>query len=198
MADDDGDPVDEFIDEFVNDTEEADLDDDDAPDVESGAPMPSSERSPDQIGPGSTASTPPDEVAEDEGDAPLSDLRQEVDERRSGSGGSGGRSGDEFEELFAEMDVADVDEGDVWEQLSEDDDPMFETSFVEDDREVTVVEKSLCHGCEHFADPPETGCTHDGTTIDAEVDTGHFRVLDCPVVAERQEMEATDFSADDE
>jgi hypothetical protein len=191
MADDD--PVDEFIDEFVDD--DADDADGDVLEDDDGM-MPGSERSPDEIGPGSTASTPPDE--RDDGDAPLSDLRREVDERRSGSGTSGGRSEDEFEELFAEMEVGDVDADDVWEQFSEDEDPMFETAFVEEDREVTVVEKSLCHGCEHFADPPETGCTHDGTDIDAEVDTGHFRVLDCPVVAERKEMEASDFSADDE
>jgi hypothetical protein len=195
MADDD--PVDEFIDEFVDDdadrNEEADedvLEDDDGL-------MPGSERSPDEIGPGSTASAPPG-ADDSEADAPLSDLRREVDERRSRSGSSGGRSDDEFEELFAEMEVGDLDADDIWEEFSEDEDPMFETAFVEEDREVTVVEKSLCHGCEHFADPPRTGCTHDGTDIDAEVDTGHFRVMDCPVVAERKEMEASDFSADDE
>jgi hypothetical protein len=190
MADDD-DPVEEFVEEFGSDSEDSDGDDGDGL-------MPGSERSPDDIGPGSTASTPPgadDDAGGDADDAPLSDLRREVDERRSRDDTAGD---EEFEELFSEMEVGDVDADDVWEQLSEDDDPMFEASFVEESREVTVVEKSLCHGCEHFADPPETGCTHDGTDIDAEVDTGHFRVMDCPVVAERKEMEASDFSADDE
>ena len=153
---------------------------------------PSGERSPGEIGPGTTASTPPDADAGEgrTADAPLSDLREDVDERRERD--------DDFEELFDEVSVGDVDEESVWEELSASaDDPLFVTKSIEDDREVTVVEKRLCHGCEHFADPPHLACNHEGTTIDAEVDTDHFRVVDCPVVAERRKEEAGDFSPDD-
>ncbi|WP_232702651.1 hypothetical protein [Halobacterium wangiae] len=163
---------------------------------------PSGERSPGEIGPGTTASDPPGadagesaaaESAPDDGrdeDAPLSDLREDVDERRERE--------DDFDALFDEVSVGDVDEESVWEALSASaDDPLFVTESIEDDREVTVVEKRLCHGCEHFADPPHLACNHEGTTIEAEVDTDHFRVVDCPVVAERREEEAGDFSPDD-
>lgn len=138
-------------------------------------------------------------------DAPLSDLRRDVDERREGN--DAGES-DDFEELFAEMEVGDVDEDAVWAELEESaDEPVVDadavsadTGVAEDaDGDVTVVEKSLCHDCPHFADPPETACTHDGTTIAAEVDTGHFRVVDCPIVAEREARDdPSDFSADHE
>lgn len=129
--------------------------------------------------------------------APLSDLRADVEERRETE------SDDDLAAFFTEMDVGRVDEDTVWEELSEAaETPSVgpETAVPEDDvretREVTVVEKRLCQGCPHFADPPETACTHDGTTIEAEVDVGHFRVVDCPIVAEREdlrEMETSDF-----
>lgn len=139
------------------------------------------------------------------GDVPLSDLRREVEERRDRE------TGEDVEDLFSEMDVGEVDEDAVWEQLSASADesvyatgPAGAAADVSEDaasagaRDVTVVEKRLCQSCPHFADPPETACTHEGTTIDAEVDVDHFRVVDCPVVAERREMEASDFSADED
>ena len=144
----------------------------------------------------------PDEAdvpSDDAEDAPLSDLREDVDERR-------GREDDDFEELFAEMEVGDVDEAEVWAELADSaDEPVVDPDAVaqavdsaEPDGDTTVVEKSLCHGCPHFADPPETACTHDGTTIEAEVDTEHFRVRECPIVAEREARDPSDFSPDPE
>lgn len=176
--------------------------------------VPSGERTPGEIGPGGTASDPPsgasreggehesdesfprgdrrERVPDEDRDEPLSDLREDVSERRERTGD------DDVEGLFSEVSVGDVDEDAVWEELSESaDEPAFVTESVEADREVTVVDKSLCHGCEYFADPPDTACTHDGTDIEAEVDTDHFRVVDCPIVEERREREASDFSADD-
>jgi len=136
-------------------------------------------------------------------DAPLSDLRRDVDER----GDREDPDDDDFEELFAEMEVGDVDEAEVWAELADSaDEPVVDPGVVTEavgesadaDGDTTVVEKSLCHGCPHFADPPETACTHDGTTIEAEVDTDHFRVRNCPVVAEREARDPSDFSADPE
>jgi hypothetical protein len=147
----------------------------------------------------------PNDSKEDREDAPLSDLRRDVDERQ------GRDDDDDFEELFAEMEVGDVDEAAVWAELEEStDEPMVDSDAVgggsgEDafgdaptGGNKTVVEKSLCHGCPHFADPPDTACTHEGTTIEAEVDTEHFRVRECPVVAEREARDPGDFSADPE
>jgi hypothetical protein len=131
--------------------------------------------------------------------APLSDLRADVEERREAESDD-----DDLAAFFTEMDVGGVDEDTVWEELSEaaetpsvgPDAAVPEDDDVREPREVTVVEKRLCHGCPHFSDPPETACTHDGTTIEAEVDVDHFRVVDCPIVAEREDlekMEASDF-----
>jgi len=159
--------------------------------------------------PSSASSSPPtdaDAPSDDREDAPLSDLREDVDERRA-AGAEGGGDDDDFEELFAEMEVGDLDEAEVWTALAESaDEPVVDPDVVAEavaesadaDGDTTVVEKSLCHGCPHFADPPETACTHDGTTIEAEVDTEHFRVRECPVVAEREARDPSDFSADPE
>jgi hypothetical protein len=58
------------------------------------------------------------------------------------------------------------------------------------DRAERVVEKrSYCQGCEYFSAPPEVHCTHQGTEILEAVDMEHFRVVDCPVVAEDEELE---------
>ncbi|MGB9964965.1 hypothetical protein [Halobacterium sp. CBA1126] len=130
---------------------------------------------------------------------PLADLREDVEERREADD-------DQFDELFTDVDVGSVDEEAVWEELSASaDESVADAAGVAEsvdseelDRDVRVVEKRLCQGCQHFTDPPETACTHDGTTIEAEVDTDHFRVVDCPVVAAREDSEASDFSGEEE
>lgn len=145
---------------------------------------------------------------------PLADLREDVEQRREAD------DEDDFDELFTDVDVGDVDRDEVWEQLSATaDEPVADAAGVDatgasesgslgepagsasersGDGDVRVVEKRLCQGCEHFADPPQTACTHDGTTIEAEVDTEHFRVVDCPVVAAREADEASDFSREED
>lgn len=128
-------------------------------------------------------------------DAPLSDLRRDIEERRRRDD-----AGDAAD-LFTDVDVAAVDEDDVWERLdASGDDPLYRA----DDggggaagRDATVVEKRLCHGCPHFAAPPDVACTHDGTAIDAEVDTDHFRVLACPMVDRPEYADAAGLSEDD-
>ncbi len=129
---------------------------------------------------------------------PLADLREDVERRRE-------EDDDDFEELFTDVDVGSVDQDEVWEELSESaDEPVADAAGVDEsadserapDDDVCVVEKRLCQGCQHFTDPPQTACTHDGTTIAAEVDTNHFRVVNCPVVAAREDDEASDFSAE--
>lgn len=198
MPDDDHDDGDEHSDEARVD--------------EDGEGAPSSERTPTDIGPDASTSggLPGDGSDEDDAaSAPLSDLREDVERRREEN------ADDDFEELFTEMDVDGADE-EVWDALSETGpstagtavdasttaagtpaDASADADTVHETREVTVVEKRLCHGCPHFSDPPETRCTHDGTTIEAEVDIDHFRVVDCPIVAEREYVETSGFSADE-
>jgi hypothetical protein len=173
--------------------------------VDEDRSAPSGERTHTEVGPDPAASgdLPGDGSGQpaDE-DAPLSDLREDVERRR------GADTGDDFEDLFTEMDVDDATEDEVWEALSEPTTSATGSSVdastaaadpedVHETREVTVVEKRLCQGCPHFSDPPETRCTHDGTTIEAEVDIDHFRVVDCPIVAEREHAETSDFSPDE-
>ena len=125
--------------------------------------------------------------------APLSDLRRDVEERRQRDDGGDGDDAD----LFTDVDIGQVDEDAVWAELeASGDDPLFTTEESEGGREVSVVNKRLCHECPHFAKPPELACAHDGTDIDAEVDTERFRVLDCPMVDRPEHADAAGLSED--
>lgn len=44
-----------------------------------------------------------------------------------------------------------------------------------------VSKRRYCQRCEHFAEPPRTACTREGTEIEALVGTDRFRVRNCPV-----------------
>lgn len=130
--------------------------------------------------------------ATDDRDAPLADLRRDVEERRDAA------ESDEFDDRFTDVDVGTIDEDEVWEALADaSDEPLYTSEGSEAGRDVSVVQKRLCHRCPHFADPPELACTHDGTEIDAEVDTEQFRVLDCPMVDRPENAGASGFSGDD-
>ena len=104
---------------------------------------------------------------------------------------------------FAEVEPADED---VWAKLSAgggptaEDGDLFErlaeegtdaAPEIERDGEDAVVPKDrYCKGCRFLSDPPDTRCLNPDTEIVEMVDSEHFRVRNCPVVAERQE--ATD------
>lgn len=51
----------------------------------------------------------------------------------------------------------------------------------EDER--VIDKREYCQRCRHFADPPDAVCTRGGTEIVEVVDSGRFRVRNCPVVA---------------
>lgn len=103
---------------------------------------------------------------------PLGDLAEDVRRRR--------RRGDaDAEDPFEAVDVKDVDREELWRQISEG------GAAATGGEEVTVVSKrDYCHRCEHFSEPPEIRCTHDGTRIEELVGVDRFRVIDCPVVRE--------------
>lgn len=154
-------------------------------------------------------------VAEDgdgpgERDGPIGEFAAEIDAE------SGDAGADPSDQLFEEVDeVGDVDREALWRQVAGEDaaarveevrsevedeangptvkrpDDAHGTEGVSvEDREERVVDKAkYCHNCEYFSGPPETRCTHSGTEILEMVDVDHFRVVDCPVVAEDEELE---------
>ncbi|WP_327051301.1 hypothetical protein [Halomicrococcus gelatinilyticus] len=132
--------------------------------------------------------TPSGEPAADEepatGDEPMADLVSEIEERRD-------RADASVDDAFTAVDVGEVDRDELWADLRGDDgtDRVSVRAAEDDaDRDVHTVDKATCHGCPHLDDPPELRCTHEGTEILAVEDTEHFRVADCPVVAEETDL----------
>ena len=103
--------------------------------------------------------------------------------------GVGGRAGDPFEDdVFEEMNVAEMDPDEVWDSIAQ----AQEAGSVSERAERTYAEVSkhrYCEQCEFFSDPPDVSCSHDGTEILEFLDQETVRVVDCPVVAERKELE---------
>lgn len=101
--------------------------------------------------------------------------------------GSGDPLGTE-DGVFERMDPGRLDDDSVWEDLADAEarGPVAEAAK----RTYAEVSKHrFCEGCEHFAAPPGATCSHEGTEILEFVDMETVRVVDCPVVAERRELE---------
>jgi hypothetical protein len=102
-----------------------------------------------------------------------------------------GREGDPFESVgdaFTEMDVEGVDADEVWEKLSTSE-RQGSVSQQQGRTYAEVSKHSYCEQCEFFSDPPEIDCSHEGTEIVEFLDMETVRVVDCPVVAERKELQ---------
>jgi hypothetical protein len=95
----------------------------------------------------------------------------------------GDAPGDPFE--GAESAFADVqgEEG-VWERMDAPEESVVED--VTENRYVDVSKHGYCETCEHFSEPPEVHCTHEGTEILEFIDVETVRVRNCPVVEERR------------
>lgn len=98
---------------------------------------------------------------------------------------TGSEGGDPFER----MSVDEVDIESVWDALDGGlDDLDGGVEFPEADPHETtdhVVDKrKYCHRCPHFAAPPDTACTHEGTSILEVIGFDEFRVRDCPMVTD--------------
>lgn len=116
---------------------------------------------------------------------PLGDLAAAVDERSTGPDRA--ESDDAFDDLFEREDVTALDPDRLWERL-ENDEPLADR--LADDREIREIDKhEYCHQCEHFADPPNVGCTREGTDVLELTSLDTFRVADCPVILENEELE---------
>lgn len=120
---------------------------------------------------------------------PLGDLAATVERRRAEAADpASGSPSDEFDDLFERKDVAELDPDRLWERLEGDDSEPAD--LFEDEREIRTVDKrEYCHQCEHFATPPNVGCTLEGTDILDMPELDRFRVADCPVVLEDEELE---------
>ncbi|MEE6209438.1 hypothetical protein U3A55_04585 [Salarchaeum sp. III] len=131
------------------------------------------------------------EARGEERSAPLSDLATGVRERGES------RAGDqEFDDLFSEVDVTDVDGEQAWRDLlaEQEGEPLAVGQQVEseEDRDVRHIENRTCHNCQYFGEPPELHCTHEGTEIRRVVDTDHYEVVDCPMVVDEEEFDLPD------
>lgn len=113
-----------------------------------------------------------------ESEAPLTELREEIESRE-------GDADAPLADRFLEKRIKEVDSEAIWADLlmeSGDAEGALEPLDVEDDGEYQLVSKRLCHSCQHFGDPPELHCTHEGTTIHQVVDVQQFRVSNCPMI----------------
>jgi len=136
----------------------------------------------------------------DDDDAPLADLAREVrarqEDRAARETADLGADAPETD-LFESVDVGEVDDEEVWESFVEGETGPedrvglgAEAEQAAEPAEHVVPKRDFCQRCPHFAAPPDTACTHDGTAIVEVVDTDHFRVRDCPIV-EGEDGDAT-------
>lgn len=183
MSDDEEDPLDHLVDDIDDEQDAPSFGDVGGPDA---GEQPSTDSDPatrtgaehDQ----STAQQQSDATGSRSG--PLGDLAADLDERSEPTPAD--------DELFDEESVADIDPETVWEQVEADTDEEAGTvpPIDADERVERVVDTgSYCEGCEFFSAPPDVHCTHDGTEIIEMVDIDHFRVVDCPIVAEDERLE---------
>lgn len=118
--------------------------------------------------------------------APLSDLASEVQSRASST-----PSESTSESLFEQVNVTDLDPEAVWEAVISEETAEPEPGVgasgeaepVDEDEHI-VNKREFCQQCEHFSDPPEATCGHEGTTIVELTDKDCFRVRNCPMVEE--------------
>jgi len=89
--------------------------------------------------------------------------------------------------VFERVDVGSVDDDEVWAAITGDGD---DGPVVPDgDRYAEVSKHAFCEQCEFFSAPPDAHCTHETAEIDEYLDMEHVRLRDCPIVAQRNELE---------
>jgi hypothetical protein len=159
---------------------------DDSPNVD-GEEIPEEERVPlsglrDRVDAGRDGD---DESPELEGEAPLSELAEDTESSTAA----------ERSELFEEVDVGDVDAEEVWDAVVEEDAAPEELLDEGEAAQLGAVQtgapdehvinkRQYCQSCEYFDEPPDVGCTHEGTRILEMPENDCFRVRDCPKVGE--------------
>jgi hypothetical protein len=130
----------------------------------------------------------------DRDDAPLGDLAREVRARREARESDADADDLPDDDLFEPVEVDHVDDEAVWESFADGETGPAEgvglgaeaEAAAEPDEHV-VPKRDFCQRCPHFSDPPETACSHEGTTIVEVVDADSFRVRNCPVVEDKDD-----------
>ncbi|WP_436901598.1 hypothetical protein [Halovenus halobia] len=152
----------------------------------------------------SDTSAAPTSSSDSDGGADTSEMGLDVGRRDDSGPGEdpfsdvGDREGDpfdSFEDTFEEMDVDKLDPDEVWQDLAS----AESRGSVGSARQRTYAEvskHSYCEQCEYFSPPPDVSCGHEGTDIVEFLDMETVRVVDCPIVTEREELEASDGFAD--
>lgn len=90
------------------------------------------------------------------------------------------------ESVFERVDVGSIDPDEVWGSIDDEDD---EPAVPDEDRYAEVSKHAFCERCPHFSEPPDAHCTHETAEIMEYLDMERVRLLDCPVVAERRDLE---------
>ena len=106
----------------------------------------------------------------------------------------GNREGDpfdSFEGAFEEMDVDKLDPDEVWQDLASAE-SRGSVGSASRRTYAEVSKHSYCEQCEYFSPPPNVSCGHEGTDIVEFLDMETVRVVDCPIVTEREELEDSD------
>ncbi|MFB6197800.1 MAG: hypothetical protein ABEI52_05950, partial [Halobacteriaceae archaeon] len=120
----------------------------------------------------------------EEEDAPMEDLARRVAER-----GDAPESGGEFEAV----ETAEIDTEDVWADLEAgtSDEPITTGERVEgaEAGDVRIIPKRTCHTCPYFGEPPDLHCNHEGTEIIEVVNSEEYKVSDCPMVIDAEDLE---------
>ena len=169
MSDDPIDDVDPF-DDFADDVPDGDPFDDLEPDADDADDV----RMDDDASEDARRSDVTEQAERTDAD-PFADLDEAIDEDSFAGG---------------DWDASGTDES-VWEDLSAE--PGINTEE-EDGRRVSEVDKHrFCEQCRYVTDPPEIACTHEGTEILSFLDMDTVRVVDCPIVEERERLERGGF-----
>lgn len=195
VGDRDGDPFESFDTDDSDD--ETQSDEDDSADEDPFVP----EHEPSAGTPGaSDAGASPTASPDSDGGADTTEMGLDVGRRDDSGPGEdpfsdvGDREGDpfdSFEDTFEEMDVDKLDPDEVWQDLAS----AESRGSVGSARQRTYAEvskHSYCEQCEYFSPPPNVSCGHEGTDIVEFLDMETVRVVDCPVVTEREELEKDD------
>jgi len=168
---------------FVTEAEESDA----APDPAPGADEATQEDVEHAIDEVDVATTPDPVEEESPPDDALEGIDAETDDLPFDA-----EDAPEPEETFDEVEVGTVDEEEVWSHIQGEEPSGPSADAGPDDpgeRRETVVPKNVyCERCEHFSPPPRMECTHDGTEIIELVGREHVRVIDCPIVEERDAL----------
>jgi len=120
-------------------------------------------------------------VPESGGDDPFADLGGGPQPRTRDDDGDDDDPFDSFESV----DVDEVDPDEVWANLS-----SLEDASEEFDGKVyyEVSKHRFCEQCEYFSGPPEASCSFEGAEVIEFVDMDTVRLVNCPVVAEQEDL----------